>query len=94
MFVQTLPIAATKWDLLATIDMCNILKSVLGLHKLACTDPDNVLDPQIGSFQLPTDRGGESAWREAVVAAVATIACRTMADIPGSVHFCPLVSRG
>ena len=65
MFVQRLPIGVTNWGLfsclLATIDMCNILKSVLGLYKLASTDPDNVLDPQIGRFQLPTDRGGDLA---------------------------------
>ena len=48
--------------LLAAIDMCNILKSVLGWDKLSCTDPDNVLDPQIGQFQTGhTDRGGELA---------------------------------
>ena len=65
MFVQRIPIGATNLGiftcLLATIDMCNFLKSVLGLHKLASTDPDNVLDPQIGRFQLPTDRGGDLA---------------------------------
>ena len=49
--------------LLATIDTCNILKSVLGWHKLAGRDPDNVPDPQIGLFQVgaAADRGGDLA---------------------------------
>ena len=76
--------------LLATIDKCNILKSVLGWHKLASTANQTMFE----IHKLARTDRGFSAWREAVVAAVATMARRTMGDIPGSVHFCPLVSRG